>query len=109
MASPVAESGVAELDAAGSATFDFAAPTDSGWHISRVTVTCSVDDPMPQANVYRGWVSPSTRIGGTYTGAFDSAQADEDFGPGEHLIVVFTNGQPGAEAAVSVGGIVRPL
>jgi hypothetical protein len=96
-----------QLDAAGAGEV-ILGPVPSGqrWILARLAVFCTVDDPMPKTLVYRGPALPRYLIDGTYTGAQDFSAMDgvTPLEQDEYLTVVWSGGQPGAVATVSLTG-----
>lgn len=108
---PLDQYGTVTLDAGGNGTIVLGpAKSNERWDISTVAVSVSntnffgtVLEPIMKA--YRDSVSPTSIIGGTYSGSFDS---DTAFNfvvyPGRKIAFQWTGGVPGAIATVRLYG-----
>jgi hypothetical protein len=82
------------------------------WHITRIVVTCTTPSTQQVTFVaYRGFVSPTTMIGGTYSGQQDNDDCDITLGVGDLIVGTFTGANAGDVATMTFIGTftdVRP-
>jgi len=70
------------------------------WEITRMTVTNTSTVLVPTCRVYRGSVTPSAIVDGTFTGTMDTSAVSMRLENGEMLIAVWEGtavGTPGAD------------
>jgi hypothetical protein len=103
---PLNTSGTVKLSAAGAGTVTLAPTGLENWHVTRVAVTVTTNVLEPVARVYIGSVAPGNLLAGTYTGSLDSSDEDQYVSPGQPLLCVWTGGDAGATATLSVFGEV---
>lgn len=82
---------------------------DSGppyWNVVKFVVTTNRPGaaPVPQCTVYLDSEDDNGRQDSTYDGSKDASEADIDMQRGQHLIAVWTGGQAGDVATLSVTG-----
>lgn len=95
------------LDASGAGTVELG--PDSGvpyWNVTKYIVGTSRPGvaPIPSCTVYLDEQSQRGKQGATYDGSRDESDCDIDMSRGQHLIAVWTGGQAGDEAHLSVTG-----
>ena len=73
------------------------------WDVRQVTVS-STSAAVPIAELFLGEPAPGASLGGTYDGNRDSTDVQVTLYSGQLLAVVWTGGDPGASATVSVLG-----
>lgn len=100
---------VIDLDGSGNGTARLGPDAVRGpanWHVDGVILTTSRpgEAPIPRAEVYIDRVAPETRQGITYDGSFANGTADFTVARGQTIIVVWTGGQSGDTASVTVTG-----
>lgn len=101
---PLNDGADATLDAAGNGTAVLQVPALETWHLTRVAVSATSNTSEPEARVYIGSVIPSNLLGGTYSGSLDSSDETQDVQPGQRIYCVWSGGDPGASATLSVFG-----
>jgi hypothetical protein len=76
------------------------------WQPTSIAVSVSTSNSEAQCNVYLGLsASAGSLLGATATGSTgDSADCEQTVWPGQSLIAVWTGGDPGATATMSVFG-----
>lgn len=75
------------------------------WQVRRVTVSSTSTVLIPTARVYRGAVSPSRLIDGTYTGTLDSTDTmDLELKSGDKLVAEWTGSDVGAVCTLTIEG-----
>lgn len=77
------------------------------WHVKRMTVQSTSSTLVPTCKVYRGAVSASRLIDGTYTGTLDHTDTDLSMHNGERLIAVWEGADVGAICTLSIEGDIR--
>lgn len=99
------ESGSVVLSASGGGTVKIG-PGRPGtkWHVKVLAVSTSTAVAVPEARIYLGEPASGNLLGGTYTGSSDSTDLDVWIYAGQKLSVVWTGGDSGARATVSVYG-----
>lgn len=97
---PLTESARATVDATGRATATLQ-PLRSfeRWKIRKYTVSSTSTVLVPAARIYRGSVTASNLLEGTYVGTLDSSDVDLSLETGEALIAVWEGKQPGQSGA----------
>lgn len=63
--------------------------------------------PIPRFQVYKNQALAAYSLGLTYDGSFTSAGADEVIQRGESLVFVWSGGNPGDVATVTLSGTLR--
>lgn len=91
----------------GSVTFGPKHPRQA-WRVNSVSVQVSTNTKEATAQVYRGTVSPGSRISGSISGSTGDTDADlnEHLWPGEYLTVKWTGGDAAARATVTYSGAI---
>lgn len=74
------------------------------WKVTAVAVITSTNTAEPTAKVYVDTVSPTAFLSGTYTGSNDSSNENVLLRQGQKLICVWSGGDSGATATLSVWG-----
>jgi hypothetical protein len=98
------------LDVTGSGTISVGPNVSAGpanWHVTGVIVQTSRPGraPIPAVQVYLDVIDPSKSQGMTYDGSFTpSRRADVKLIRGQQLIIVWTGGQVGDVASVTLSG-----
>jgi hypothetical protein len=96
------------LDGAGNGTASIGPQTvRERWYPTNVGVTVSSDNSEPACKIFSGpAVSPIYYVDGTGTGSFDSTDsiAGKELHAGDKVWAVWTGGDPGAIATVTVTG-----
>lgn len=92
------------LNAAGNGTVQLQCPTVETWTVSRTAVSTTTNVLEPTAQTYIGQVAPGSALSGTYSGSLDSSDENQQINPGQSLYCVWTGGDPGATATLSVFG-----
>lgn len=100
----------AVLDASGTGRVELG--PDKGapfWNVTKMMVATSRPGvaPIPRCVVYLDEESLRGKQGSTYDGSDDESDCDIDVRRGQHLIGVWTNGQSGDEASLSLTGWVE--
>jgi hypothetical protein len=98
------------LNAAGTAQAQFS-PASEDWLILVTTVStvqAAATDSEPTVYTYRSGVSPSNLIDSTYSGFSATSDTRVMLAAGETLIVVWTDGEPGAAGTVRLEGVTYP-
>lgn len=108
MGFPVDNNKSVTLDASGNGTVKVG-PTNSGqlWHITRASVQVSSNTKEPTANLWLG--NKAKFISGTYTGSNDTDDAlNEYLGGTGYIMCIWTGGDPGATATLTIAGEQGP-
>ena len=97
------------LDASGGGTISLgpeSAPGTSAWHITGVIVQTNRPgvSPIPRVQLYRDTATPENSIGLTHDGSFAQAVADEYFPNGSKIVCVWSGGQAGDRASITLNG-----
>lgn len=75
------------------------------WNITRIITGCTTSNMLQVTfAVYKGFVSPTTQIGATYSGQQDSDDVSLSLGAGDFLIGQWTGGNAGDIGTMSVTG-----
>ncbi|MFJ2952939.1 hypothetical protein ACIO8H_35805 [Streptomyces sp. NPDC087226] len=76
------------------------------WNVTKLVVMTDRPGlaPVPQASVYLDTEDANGLIDSTYDGSKDSTDVDIDLQRGQHLIAVWSGGQAGDTATLSVTG-----
>lgn len=100
---------VVTLDASGGGTARIGPDAVRGpatWHVNGVILKTSRpgEAPIPRAEVYIDRIAPEAIQGITYDGSFAPGECDFTITRGQVVIVVWTGGQSGDVASVTVTG-----
>lgn len=106
---PLNEGRSGTFNASGRAQVEFGPDALFAWHVKRIAVLTSTNVLEPQFIVYVDTVAPTAALSTTYTGSGDSSDEDLILRPGQKLIGVWTSGDVGARATMSVFGTKTPL
>jgi hypothetical protein len=81
-------------------------PTRAGvrWDIRTISITSSSTVAIPQAELFLGEPGAASFKDGTYTGSRNSTNIEITLYSGQYFTVVWTFGDPGATANVTVTG-----
>jgi hypothetical protein len=95
------------LDATGSGTVTLG--PDNGpanWQVSGVILQTNRPGraPIPRVQLYLDVVDPSNSQGASYDGSYGQASGDLTISRGQHLIAVWTGGQAGDRATMTING-----
>jgi hypothetical protein len=93
-----------KLNAGGTGTAQLVPSRLETWTVTRIAVSASSNTLEPVAQVYVASVSPGNLLAGTYTGSLDSSDENQVLSPQEPLLCVWTGGDVGATATLSVFG-----
>jgi hypothetical protein len=104
---PLVAGGAVTLNAAG--TGQVIIGPDQGppnWHVSSIITQTSrpAQAPIPRVQLYLDSVDPQNSLGLSYDGSFGQASGDQDLVRGQHIIAVWTGGQSGDRATITVNG-----
>lgn len=94
----------ATVAANGTATVTIGPNGVETWDVSTIGVQVSTNTLEPIAKVYLNTISPTTFIGGTYTGSNDSSDQSVTLLQGQTLICQWTTADVGATATLSLYG-----
>lgn len=97
-------SGNVKLDATGGGQVQVSAPGGVDWTVTRVSIRVSSNVKEPVFRLYRGAVSDSEFLEGSYSGSQDSSDSVHELQAAQPLIGVWTGGDVGATATMSVSG-----
>lgn len=106
---PLNESATVVLDGSGGGTVVLG-PTNASqqWVPSNAACSVTSNNSEPIFVLYNGSAGNANRIGGTYTGSNDNTDVSGvTLYPGSVLTGVWTNGDPGATATLSIQGQVN--
>jgi hypothetical protein len=97
------------LDATGAGTVSLgpeSAPGTAAWHVTGVIVQTNRpgQSPIPRVQIYRDTVDPANSLGLSYDGSFGQAVADETVPNGSQLVCVWSGGQSGDRASLTLTG-----
>jgi hypothetical protein len=98
------QSASVKLDAQGNGTVALYCPTLETWTVTRTAVSTTTNVLEATAVTYVGQVSPGSQLSGTYSGSLDSSDEQQQINPGQSLLCVWTGGDPGATATLSIFG-----
>lgn len=106
---PLNESVSVALDGSGNGTVRLGPSNASQqWVPSNLACSVTSNTSEPIFVAYNGSVSNANRIGGTYTGSNDNTDVNGvTLYPGSVVTGVWTNGDPGATATMSLQGAVN--
>lgn len=76
------------------------------WHVSAVMIQTNRPGqaPVPRVQLYLDVVDPANSLGLSYDGSFGQASGDQDLVQGQHIIAVWSGGQAGDQATMTVNG-----
>lgn len=76
------------------------------WNVTKMVVLTDRpgEAPVPQCSVYLDSEDANGLLDSTYDGSKDATEVDIDVQRGQHLIAVWTGGQAGDTATLSVSG-----
>lgn len=76
------------------------------WHVTSIIVQTNrpATAPIPRIQLYLDQVNPQNSLGLSYDGSFGQAAGDQDLIRGQHIIAVWTGGQAGDLATLTVNG-----
>jgi hypothetical protein len=97
----------AVLDSTGGARVELGPDTGPPyWRVTRVVVRTSRPGqaPVPQLSLYLDSEDATGLLDVTYDGSQDASDVDVELQRGQHLIAVWSGGQEGDEATLSVTG-----
>lgn len=106
---PLSESVSVVLDGSGNGTVKLG-PSNSfqQWVPSNAACAVSSNNAEPVFVLYNGTPGNANRIGGTYTGSNDNTDiSGVTLFPGSYLTGVWSGGDPGATATLSIQGTVN--
>jgi hypothetical protein len=97
------------LDATGSGTVTIGPSSFPGprtWHVTGVILTTSRPGvaPIPRCIVYKNRIDPNSIQGLSYDGSFAQGACDETLTPGQSFIAIWSGGQAGDVASITVTG-----
>jgi hypothetical protein len=97
------------LDATGAGTITLGPDSNAGpanWRITGVIVQTDRPGqaPIPRVQFYRDTIDPTNSLGLSHDGSFGQATADELITRGQSLICVWTGGQSGDTATLTLSG-----
>lgn len=98
------------LDTSGNGTVKLSPEIGQRWNILTAAVSTSTSVKIPQANIYIGGApTPSNLVDGTFTGNLDSTSktAGFVFSNGQYIWAVWTGGDVGALATLSIIGVME--
>lgn len=101
------------LDASGGGTVSLgpeSAPGTSAWHVTGVIVQTNRPNvaPIPRVQLYRDTAIPENSIGLCPNGSFSPGVADEIIPNGSKIVCVWTGGQVGDQATLTLNGERMP-
>lgn len=104
---PLVAGGAVILNAAG--TGQVSIGPDQGppnWHVTSIITQTDrpAQAPIPRIQLYLDSVAPENSLGLSYDGSFGQAMGDQDLVRGQHIIAVWTGGQAGDRATITVNG-----
>lgn len=95
------------LDATGGAQVEIGV-TGGDWVVTRSTVKVTTNTKEPTFRLYRSRVSDAGYLEGTYTGSDDVSDTRHVFQQGESIVGVWSGGDVGAKATLSLNVIQYP-
>jgi hypothetical protein len=98
--------GTTTLNASGEGTVDILVPRLQTWVVQKVAVSVTTNVKEPTAEVCVDSVAPGSVLANTYTGSADSSNENQLLMPGQHLLCHWEGGDAGAQATLSVFGLV---
>lgn len=81
-------------------------PSASSWHVTGLVAQTNRPGvaPIPKFQAYQNEANAAYSLGLTYDGSFSTATADENIPRGQKLVFVWTGGQAGDVATVTLSG-----
>jgi hypothetical protein len=78
----------------------------ANWHVTGLIVQTNRPGqaPIPRVQLYLNEVDPSNSLGLNYDGSFAQASGDQQLSRGQRLIAVWSGGQAGDVATLTVNG-----
>lgn len=78
------------------------------WRVNSISVQVATNTKEATAQVYRGNVSPGSRISGTVSGSTGDTDPDlnEHLWPGEYITVSWTGGDANTKATATYSGVI---
>ena len=102
---PLQESATAVANASGVATARLQpSRAMEQWHVTGVALTNSSTTNDPVVQLYRGAISPSNQIGGSYSGRQTGGSGDDWFQAGQALIAQWTGCDVGSTSYINITG-----
>lgn len=103
---PIFNQQVGVLDVSGSAAVYVGIPPTENWSINAITVNVTAPITLEaQCRIYRNQIGPQFLVDSTISGSSgDTSDTIHDLKGGERLIAVWTGGDPGAVASITVRG-----
>ena len=98
------EGGSVKLDATGAGTVTLQPSGLETWNLTRYAVHTTTNVLEPTAILYVGSVAAVNILDSTYTGSGDSGDTDQQINPAQPLLCVWSGGDVGATATLSVFG-----
>lgn len=97
------------LDASGNGRVELGPNKNALWNVTKMMVSTSRPGvaPVPRCTVYLDEESTRGKQGSTYDGSDDESDCDIDVHKGQNLIAVWSGGQSGDTAELSVSGWVQ--
>ena len=76
------------------------------WHVTSIITQTNRPGltPIPKVSLYLDGVAPENALCVSYDGSFGQANGDQDLTRGQRLIAVWTGGQAGDRATLTVNG-----
>lgn len=76
------------------------------WHVTSIITQTNRPSqaPIPRVQLYLDSVAPENSLGLSYDGSFGQASGDQVLVRGQHIIAVWTGGQAGDRATITVNG-----
>jgi len=78
----------------------------ANWRVTSIVIQTDRrgQAPIPQVQAYLNTVAPENSIGVGWDGSFGQFVGEQSLSRGQHIIVVWTNGQSGDVATATVNG-----
>lgn len=104
---PLVIGGTVALTAAGTGQVELG--PDQGppnWHVTQIITQTNrpATAPIPRVQLYLDTVAPENSLGLSYDGSFGTASGDQVLVRGQHIIAVWTGGQAGDRASLTING-----
>lgn len=106
---PLYTSGNVKLDGTGAGTVVLSPKVGQEWRLTLASVLVSTHVAEPQCSIYIGGAAtPDAFVDGTFTGSLNStdAVASHPVTPGQKVIAVWSGGDAGATATLTLRGTV---
>jgi hypothetical protein len=103
---PVTQSASVILDSSGNGSVQ-TGPNIGKWNLTHAAINTSSAAKTPQCKLYMGTdTGIANLIDGTFVGSLNSTDnvSAKPIGPGEYIFAVWTGGDPGATATLTVNG-----